>query len=197
MSISKKLLELKLISGPEVCRVFDKIYPDILTLSYRSESKLIENLWSRYTPITPSTNGNVFEGLLATIMYRSGISPIFVQAKISFVPNVDFDFVAYSDEYGPIVISAKTSLRERYKQADLEGMMLRQVHRRAKSYLITLNSTETNSVNEKIKNGQVLGLDDVILATDDKFDDLIKFLKTLNYSQPKKIDIITGKRVII
>ena len=77
-----------------------------------------------------------------------------------FVPNINFDFLLYSREYGPVVLSAKTSLRERYKQADLEGMMLRQVHRNAKTYLITLNSDEAKSVNSKISNGQVLGIEE-------------------------------------
>ncbi len=100
-------------------------------------------------------------------------------------------------EFGPIIFSAKTSLRERYKQADLEGMMLRQVHRRSKSYLITLNELEANNVNEKIKNGQVLGLDSVIVASNESFDELIAKLKTYNYYKPEKIDILTSARLII
>ena len=76
---------------------------------------------------------------------------------MGFIPNIEFDFVAYSKEIGPIVLSAKTSLRERYKQADLEGMMMRQVHRRAKSYLLTLDKDEAMNVNSKIQEGKVLG----------------------------------------
>lgn len=196
MSISKQLRDLQLISGDKICEIFDALYSDILDIDYDSESKLVVELWSRYDNTTPSVNGSVFEGILATIFYRSGILPLFVQAKLAFVPNVDFDFVAYSEEYGPIVLSAKTSLRERYKQADLEGMMLRQVHRKSKSYLITLNEKEARSVNRKIKTGDVLGLDDIIVATDVEFDSLIANLKKLHYKHPEKIDILTSSRLI-
>ena len=196
MKISETLEKLQLVSGPKALGVFDNLYKDILTITYDSESWLMNELWSRYKPESPSLNGAVFEGILATIFYRSGILPLYVQAKLSFVPNVDFDFVAYTKECGPIILSAKTSLRERYKQADLEGMMLRQVHRKSKSYLVTLNEVEAKTVNEKIKTGLVLGLDDVIVATDEKFDLLIKELKEFNFYQPEKIDVLTSTRLI-
>ncbi len=196
MPISDDLKELSLISGPKVCAVFDDLYSDILTVAYTSEHLFMSEMWNRFTPSNPSLNGAVFEGILAVVFYRSGILPLYVQAKFEFVPNVDFDFVAYSREFGPIILSAKTSLRERYKQADLEGMMLRQVHRRAKSYLITLNEAEAAGVNRKIYDGKVLGLDEVIIATQPAFSERITYLKTLTYYKPEKIDVVTSTRLI-
>lgn len=196
MKVSERLNELQLISGPKVLKIFDNLYGDILTIPYKSESQLVNELWFRYKPESPSLNGAVFEGILAAVFYRSNILPLYVQAKLSLVPNVDFDFVGYTKEYGPVILSAKTSLRERYKQADLEGMMLRQVHRRSKSFLITLNEVEAKSVNEKIKTGLVLGLDNVIVATNKEFDLLIKELKTYTYYQPEKMDVLTSTRLI-
>ena len=153
-------------------------------------------MWSRYDSGQVSMNGNVFEGLLATILYREGITPIYIQAQLAFVPNVNFDFVVYTEEVGPIVLSAKTSLRERYKQADLEGMMLRQVHRRSECYLITLNESEAKLLHKKINNGQVLGINEVYIADKEGFNDLIDHLKSFTLCQPGKIDIITSKRII-
>ena len=196
MSISEELNYLGLLSGEKTSAIFDSLYRDILTVTYTSESALVNELWGRYTPVNKSLNGNVFEAILATIFYRSGILPLYVQAKLSFVPNISFDFVAYSKEFGPVILSAKTSLRERYKQADLEGMMVRQVHRRSKSYLITLSEKEALPVNEKIEDGSVLGIDDAIVATDTQFDVLISDLKSLTYYEPEKIDVLTGLRII-
>lgn len=196
MTISTQLRDLSLISGDGISKIFDEIYSDILTATYDSESEFMKEFWSRYTPDKVSLNGAVFEGLLATILYRSGIVPLFVQAKLSFVPNVDFDFVAYCKECGPVTMSAKTSLRERYKQADLEGMMLRQVHRRAKSYLITLNEREAAVNNAKIQTGLILGLDKIVVATQPAFDELIKELKALTYYKPQKIDVLKSTRII-
>lgn len=196
MAVSTQLVELSLISGEKICDIFDRLYPDIMTVTYENQHTFVRDMWDRYTPVSPSLNGAVFEGILAVIFYRSEILPLYVQAKFEFVPNVDFDFVAYSKECGPVILSAKTSLRERYKQADLEGMMLRQVHRRAKSYLITLHAKETASVNAKIANGRVLGIDKVILATDSAFSEMIADLKSLTYLKPEKFDVVTSTRLI-
>jgi len=196
MKISQTLVEMNLISGPAVMRIFDDYYQDILEIDISSPSKAMIELWSRYPNEIRSLNGKIFEALLATIWFRSGISPIYVEAMLSFVPNVEFDFVAYSRENGPVILSAKTSLRERYKQADLEGMMVRQVHRRAKSYLVTLDENAARLVNEKIVTGQVLGLDNVVVATSDGFDTLITELKELTFYEPEKIDVLKSKRLI-
>lgn len=196
MTISKKLAGLNLISGKAVMKTFDQYFSDILEIDIASSSQFISLLWDRYPGGASSLNGKVFEGLLAITLYRAGIHPLYVEAVLSFVPNVEFDFVAYSRKYGPIILSAKTSLRERYKQADLEGMMVRQVHRKAKSFLITLDVPAARLVNAKINNGQVLGLDDVIVATDNAFDILIKELQGYDYYIPKKIEVLTCKRLV-
>ena len=197
MSISEQLTGLNLISGPAVIKVFDEYFSDILMIDITSPSAAITELWSRYpSGKASSLNGKVFEGLLATIFYRCGIFPLYVEARLSFVPNVEFDFVAYSKKFGPIILSAKTSLRERYKQADLEGMMVRQMHRKAKSFLITLNSKEARVVNAKIDTGQVLGLDSVVVATDIAFDHLIDDIKMYEYFEPEKIEVPSCKRLV-
>lgn len=196
MLISKTLTEMKLISGPAVMRVFDDHYQDILDINISSPADAMKELWDRYPNKIRSLNGKVFEALLATIWFRSGIRPIYVEAMLSFVPNVEFDFVAYSKENGPVILSAKTSLRERYKQADLEGMMVRQVHRRAKSYLVTLDENAARLVNDKISTGQVLGLDKVVVATSNEFNELVTELNKLTFYQPAKIDVLQSKRLI-
>ena len=196
IKISTTLSKMNLISGPAVMSVFDDHYQDILSIDISSPADTLTELWFRYPNNVRSLNGKVFEGLLATVLYRSGIAPLYVEAMLSFVPNVEFDFVAYSKENGPVILSAKTSLRERYKQADLEGMMVRQVHRKAKSYLITLDEKAAKLVNHKISTGQVLGLDKVVVATNNEFNDLIAELQELNFYEPEKIDVLKSKRLI-
>lgn len=196
MTVSQTLVKMNLISGPAVIKIFDEHYSDILDIDISSPADAMKELWARYPNEIRSLNGKVFEALLATIWFRSGISPIYVEAMLSFVPNVEFDFVAYSKESGPVILSAKTSLRERYKQADLEGMMVRQVHRKAQSYLVTLDEKAANLVNEKISTGQVLGLDSVVVATKKEFNELVHNLKKMNFYEPKKIDVLKSKRLI-
>lgn len=190
---------MNLISGPAVKRIFDQKYKDVLKVDIETCSDFMKEMWSRYLvgrTKNPGLNGYVFEGLLAVLFYRLGISPIFLQAKMAFIPNIEFDFVAYSKEIGPIVLSAKTSLRERYKQADLEGMMMRQVHRRAKSYLLTLNAVEAKNINSKILDGKVLGIDRVYVASEPQFDDLIQELKSYTLIEPQAEPVVESSRII-
>lgn len=201
-SISAKLESLNIISGEKTINIFDKLFKNILKKKITFSAGFINTSWKRfkgssaYNSKNYSLNGNVFEGLLAALFYREGISPLFRQAKMAFIPNIKFDFVAYSKEIGPIVLSAKTSLRERYKQADLEGMMMRQVHRRAKSYLLTLDEEEARNVNNKIREGKVLGLDRVYVASEPEFDDLVEELKSWTLIEPAAQPLVQSSRVI-
>lgn len=113
-----------------------------------------------------------------------------MSAKVAFVPNVIYDIMFYTAERGPICWSVKTSLRERYKQADLEAIALKYVHRKALSYLITLEENEARSVKAKIKSG------DVIVATSEEFDQLIIELKKFEFSEPPTVKVIESNQII-
>ena len=126
-------------------------------------------------------------------LYSKGILPFYIQAKISFVPNATYDIVLYSSANYPITLSIKTSLRERYKQADLEGLALKNVHRRAKNYLITLSAKEYEGVRKKIQEGDVAGLDKIILADSKEFDNLLTELSQMSFVKPETIEVIKGK----
>nr|CAG8476514.1 5882_t:CDS:2 [Entrophospora candida] len=116
-------------------------------------------------------------------------------AKVSFVPNATYDIVLYTAESYPITLSIKTSLRERYKQADLEGLALKNVHRRAKNYLITMSAKEYEGVKRKIQEGDVAGLDKIILADSKEFDNLITELSQMSFVKPEAMAVIKGKVV--
>jgi len=171
---------------------FNQIYKNILSENYDSCAEYLNKLWQKYSSgeYSNNLNGKVLESLFATIC------PLFVQAKIAFIPNIIFDFVLYSKEHGPIALSLKTSLRERYKQADLEAVALKYVHRKAKCFLFTLDEKEANSVNKKIKNFDLLGIDEICLSTSKNFDEMINYFKSLNLLEPRKIEIITSQKVI-
>ena len=193
---NKKIFEF--VTGHTTIHTFQDIYSDILTCKYSSPSEFMTVMWSRYVVrnYSKQLDVRIFRSLLSVLFYREGIYPMHLFVSFNHMPNIDFDFVAYSEENGPIILSAKTSLRERYKQADLEGMMLRHVHRAAKSFLITLDEKEAVTVNKKIKNDLALGLDEVVVATSSEFDALIKRLKGYTYIEPPKVDVLTSKRVI-
>jgi len=119
-----------------------------------------------------------------------------MEAEVQFVPNAHFDVLVYTKEIGPIVLSAKTSLRERYKQADLESQALRGVHRRSKTYLITLDEREAAGVARKIESGDVIALDSVVVANNSDFDRLISDLSDYTFIKAPEFSAVTRGRYI-
>ncbi len=145
-------------------------------------------------PSNPSLNGAVFEYLVCETLAREGITPFYYQAKFALVPNADFDVVCYNAKR-PVVLSMKVSLRERYKQADLEGIALRQVYRNAESYLITLSNEETIGVSRKIADGDITGLTACVVASSPDYSALLQALKQHAFEYAESIMPITGMRV--
>ena len=177
----------------------DSIEPDFIHKTMRP-SEYVNYCWKKYTTSgvvqNNALNGTVFELIIATLFVKEGILPLYLQAKVAFVPNVNFDAVLYSAESGPIGLSLKTSLRERYKQADLEAIAMKYVHRKAENYLLTMDSNEAAAVSAKIANGEALGLNKAILTTSAQFDNFIDDLRVRNFIQPGSVEIITSGSVI-
>lgn len=179
--------------------VFDSLFPSFLDVKYDYPSDYISTYWEafqKHPEGNNNLNGKIFEYILATLFVREGLMPIYMSAKVAFVPNVIYDLMFYTEERGPICISAKTSLRERYKQADLEAIALKYVHRKALSYLVTLEANEAKSVKAKIKTGDVIGLDNVIVATNNEFNDLVLELKAYQLSEPPIVKVIESNQII-
>lgn len=206
--LSLKELGLIKSESSKVSRIFEEIIPDFFDVKYEKPKDYISFCWNKYESLPrpdenpknkeqgdKSTIGKFFELCLATLFIRESLVPFYMQANVAFVPGVDYDFIFYTAQRGPICVSAKTSLRERYKQADLEGALLKNVHRRSKTYLITL-SDEFKNIKEKINHGDSIGLDDCIKATTDEFDALIKELKTFDLLLAEKVDVIQSSITI-
>ena len=161
-----------------------------------SPHELVKSFYELYEsnyPSNVSINGRIFEFLICDVLLQNRISPIYFQAKFAVIPNIDFDLICY-DEKKPVSLSIKTSLRERYKQADLEAMALRQVYRNAECYLLVLTD-EYAGVRSKIQQGVLFGLTDCLRADTPDFDDLIQSLKGRQFSIAKPVTPIQGRPV--
>lgn len=194
------LKELGIVIGnnTKAGNIFEKLFPDFMDFEYEKPSEYVKHFWEKYESLedrNPNLNGKIFEYILASVCIREGILPFYLGARVAFVPNVIYDLMFYTAERGPICWSVKTSLRERYKQADLESIALKYVHRKALSYLITL-SEEAISVKEKIRNGDVIGLDNVVIATTHEFDELVVDLKSFQFKEPPTVKVIESTQVV-
>lgn len=181
--------------------IFERLMDDntFLDVEYAKPSEYIVKYWREFKKLPGSKNGlngKIFELIIQTLLYRENISPFYIQANVAFVPNVKYDTLLYNKEFVPISLSMKTSLRERYKQADLEAIALKYVHRKAKCILLTVEEKEAKNVKEKIKTGDVIGLDTVVLCTSFEMDDLITELKKVEFTEAGSIEIVTGQIVV-
>lgn len=188
-------------SNTKSAAVFEGLFGDktFLDVTHLKPSEYIEKYWTEYGKLpggNNALNGKVFELVIHTLLYREGILPFYVQASVAFVPNVNFDTLLYNKGIGPVSLSIKTSLRERYKQADLEAIALKYVHRKANCILLTVEKAEANSVKEKIKSGDVIGLDRVILCTSSEMDDMIEELKKDTFYEADSIKIVEGQIIV-
>lgn len=184
-------------NGSQMVKTFESLFPGktFLEIDYANPKEYVKKYWDAFKQQYPNAsvnlNGKIFELIIYTLLYREEVKPFYTQAKVAFVPNVEFDTILYNKST-PVSLSLKTSLRERYKQADLEAIALKYVHRKAKSYLLTLSSDEANSVNQKIENGAIIGLDSVVDCNTDDIDLLIATLKQMQFKESEKIDVVQG-----
>lgn len=205
MGVLKELNIVKSDDG-QASTIFEQLFPSFLDLEYKTPSDYVNMYWDAYLNIRVDkidneqtrrgVNGKIFEYIIATLLIREEIFPIFINAKVAFVPNINYDILLYSEENGPICLSAKTSFRERYKQADLEAMALKNVHRISRSFLLTLDDHDASTLSKKILKGDTFGLNDVIVATSDKFNEFISELKEYSFSLSPSVSVIESNQII-
>lgn len=142
-----------------------------------------------------SMGGNWLEYAMLLALKHKGLTPAYWQAEFAAVPNNFNDVMVWSKEHGPIIISCKTSLRERYKQADLEAVALRVHFPDAKFFLLTLDADKKHlaRTRKKIADKELLALQ--AIYAEDNADELFTFLKTLTLVEPPAGVLRSGKAV--
>lgn len=166
-----------------------------MSVKYKTPREYVKLYWTALEKANrPTLHGNVFEYIIYTLLYREGIRPFYTQAQVAFVPNVNFDALLYCQST-PVSLSLKTSLRERYKQADLEAIALKYVHRKSKCYLLTMDTKEANAQKGKILSGDIIGLDEIIDCNTVDIDNMIDSLKKMQFTTSRQIDVVQGNLI--
>ena len=142
------------------------------------------------------TSGKVFEYLIIDALWNSGINPIYYQAKVTNITYVQYDVFLYHPTK-PVAISCKTSLGERWKQADLEGMVLKQIYRGAHSVLVTMNRKRNNegvNLQRRIESNEAIGLDRCVVIEEgnEDFDALLNALAMTDYGLAQPMIPLVG-----
>lgn len=165
-------------SNGKLIKAITKIQPELDHFPYKSPSLYNDRVWKLLNSAISdnSSRGSAFEFLIAFTLMRENISPFYYQVEFSNIPWAEFDILIYTKEIGPIVFSCKTSLRERWKQAEFEAQLLRRDFPESRSFLITMDPKES-SVANKIKNGPKTGLEKVMRSNQPAFDRIIQEIK--------------------
>ena len=142
-----------------------------------------------------SMGGNWLEYATLVALKHQGLTPAYWQAEFTAVPNNFNDVMVWSKEHSPVIISCKTSLRERYKQADLEAVALRAHFPNAKLFLLTLDADKKHlaRIRKKIAQKELLALQ--AIYAEDNVNELFTFLKTLTLTEPDAKILRSGKVV--
>ena len=179
-------------SAKVYCQALDRVE------RYKKPSQFVANLWTCYQSTrknyNPSITGRVFEYALSEIFKRELIVPFYPQAGVRFIPFATYDFLFY-DNQAPVVVSAKTSLRERWKQAAFEGRALQEIYPWAQSYLVTLDPQEAGTIQTKIDEREAPGLAACVVATTSEFDCLIDELNSRTFERAEPVSPITTTKV--
>jgi hypothetical protein len=131
-----------------------------------------------------SMRGRWLEWAVLVALKREGITPAYWQAEFTKVPNAFNDVMLWSKEHGPVILSCKTSLRERYKQADLDAEALKRHYPNGKFFLVTLDEDKKHvaRIRKKIADGEIIALHAVYDETN--ADKLFAFLRALTIGEP-------------
>jgi hypothetical protein len=142
-----------------------------------------------------SMRGRWLEWATLIALRERKLTPAYWQAEFAAVPHNFNDALLWSKEHGPIIISCKTSLRERYKQADLEAVALRQHYPDARFFIMTIDADKRHLANirKKIAGKELLALHAIHDETN--ADELFAWLKTLTLTDAPDKTLRTGKPV--
>ncbi len=142
-----------------------------------------------------SMGGNWLEYAVLIALRNRNLTPAYWQAEFKAVPNAFNDVMLWSQQHGPIIISCKTSLRERYKQADLEALALQKTYPNAKYFLVTLDDDKQHvaRIRRKIKDGEILALQ--MIYDETNLDELFTFLGALTLMDAPPDALRSGKSV--
>tara|TARA_B110000971_G_C19966628_1_gene480546 strand:- start:768 stop:1325 length:558 start_codon:yes stop_codon:yes gene_type:complete len=123
--------------------------------------------------INNSYNGSALEIILAFLFTRENIIIEKMDEEID-IQYVKPDFLLNSKSNKKIFISAKVSIRERWKQADWEALKYKEKYNNSMCILLMNNEKEYQSILNKLK---FLSIDKVVLANSDDINKLIELIK--------------------
>tara|TARA_B100000780_G_C21057501_1_gene424924 strand:+ start:353 stop:898 length:546 start_codon:yes stop_codon:yes gene_type:complete len=152
--------------------------------AYIDAESFFKSAWSIYTKyqykyhadnnkkINNSINGQVFEIIFGFVLDHENILIDSMDSEVRSVPLVRPDFIVKKNIN--FFISLKTTIRERWKQADWESLKYKKKFPDAECYLLVNNKQDCESLKKKIS---LLDIDGVYYAGSKDINTLIAKIK--------------------
>jgi len=131
--------------------------------AYKTKEKTLNN----------QVPGDVFEIIIGFILDYENLEIYSMDENIKGVTYVKPDFIL-KNERKNIFISCKTSIRERWKQADWESMRYKKIFPDAKCFVITNHEKEAITLKGKLND---IDIDMVFYSGSSEINDFVKKLK--------------------
>ena len=164
--------------------IFDSVFKDILDEEYLTPELFLKKNWAKFkeyakkNKVNNNLPGKVFEVLFEIILKNEKVKIYLKDSNVEGVPLIKPDFLIKKNDGNFIFISLKTSLRERWKQADWEAIKFKEKYHSSDCYLVTLNELEIKTLKDKIIKGQLKGgLDAAYLGLSNDLNELIEIVK--------------------
>ncbi len=125
-----------------------------------------------------SLNGSAFNIIIVYLLHRENIQIHAMDDDSMEVKFVKPDIVIKNGDNTYTFVSLKTSLRERWKQADWEAIKFKQKYNSSYCYLLTNNKNEGDKLKKLI---DFIDIDAVYHTNEEDFKILIKKLKQMVY----------------
>jgi hypothetical protein len=137
--------------------------------------------------------GKINEYLILLYFHDQGITHLYPQSYLFFIPDIRFDLVLFSATKRIIAFNFKTCLRDRYKQAIVEAQQLKKLDTRFEFYLLTNDAAESERLNQKIHNGKVQGINQVINLFAEEANHFVNKLLNKTFITFNNINLIKNK----
>lgn len=128
-------------------------------------------------------SGALFELMVACCLYDARVGIFYRHATLQDSPKVESDLLVWTREGMPWCIQMTSTLRERYKLADLQAFRVKAAYHNAAFFLLTMDQFDTS----KRSKNDFESLDELVYCGSAAFDSLIE---KLTFSRSNECDIL-------
>lgn len=136
-------------------------------------SKHVESIWIEAKRLSVDS-GSLFEMLVGSIFIAADLTPLYSNAELKEAIGLEMDYLIWNSKSdAPVCFQLTSTLRERFRLADLQAFKVKTRYPRAEFHLLTMDAKDV----ARKKSTTFESLDSLIYCGDDSFDRLIRGVK--------------------